>query len=137
MFVNPYLSFPGNCREAFAFYAACLGGELGDMMTHEAMPPGMMELPEGWAAKIMHASLKVGGTVLMGSDAPPDHYKAPAGFHVSFVVESAEAADRAFAGLAEGGVVTMPIQATFWAVRFGMLVDRFGVPWMVNCEKGG
>jgi PhnB protein len=134
MFVNPYLNFPGTCREAFTFYAAALGGELNDMLTHESMPTGM-PLPEGWGDKIIHASMKVGPTILMGSDTP--HYQAPAGFYVSLTVESGAAADQAFGALADGGKVTMPIQETFWAVRFGMLVDRFGVPWMVNCEKGG
>jgi PhnB protein len=136
MRVNPYLSFAGTCREAFTFYASVLEGRLSDMLTHGGMPAGM-DVPEGWGDKILHAQLVVGDTVIMGSDTPPAHYVKPAGFWVSVSVGSAAVADKVFAALAAGGAVFFPIQETFWAVRFGMAVDRFGVPWMVNCEKVG
>jgi PhnB protein len=83
----------------------------------------------------MHASLKAAGAVLMGSDAPPDRYKKPEGISVSIHVKEPAEAERIFHALAENGSVQMPIQETFWSVRFGMLVDRFGIPWMVNCEQ--
>jgi PhnB protein len=82
----------------------------------------------------MHVRLEVGDSVLMGSDAPPDRYKPPQGFSVNIAVEKPEEAERIFHALAEGGNVGMPLQQTFWAARFGMVVDRFGIPWMVNCE---
>lgn len=132
MEIHPYLNFPGTCEEAFRFYAHVFGGKLDRMMTFEsAKMPGT---PQGWDTKIMHARMTIGNYVLMGSDAPPDRYKAPQGFFVSVQVKSPEDADRAFASLADGGNVQMPIQKTFWAERFGMVVDRFGIPWMVNCE---
>ena len=83
----------------------------------------------------MHARLVVGDKVLMGSDAPPEHYEGPKGFSVSLTINDLADAERIFHALAENGTVRMPLQETFWAVRFGMLVDRFGIPWMVNCER--
>ncbi len=85
----------------------------------------------------MHARMTIGDAVLMASDAPPEHYHKPEGFRVSLMIPDPQQAERTFANLAEGGSVTMPIQETFWARRFGMLVDRFGIPWMINCEKAG
>jgi PhnB protein len=73
--------------------------------------------------------------MLMGSDAPPGHFQQPQGFSVSLIVDRPEDAERIFPALAENGTVRMPLQKTFWAIRFGMLVDRFGIPWMVNCEE--
>jgi PhnB protein len=77
----------------------------------------------------------VGDNVLMGSDAPPDHSAKPQGFSVAIQTHDPKEAERIFAALADNGTVTMPLQQTFWAVRFGMLVDQFGIPWMVNCEQ--
>jgi PhnB protein len=82
----------------------------------------------------MHARLIVGDTVLMGSDTRSDHYQAPKGFSVSIQIKEPAEAERVFHALAENGNVHMPIQPTFWAARFGMLADQFGIPWMVNCE---
>jgi PhnB protein len=78
--------------------------------------------------------MEIGDTVLMGSDAPPGRYEPPRGFSVSILVDDVVEAERVFHALADGGSVGMPIQKTFWAARFGMLVDRFAIPWMVNCE---
>ena len=83
----------------------------------------------------MHARLSVGDNVLMGSDAPPDRYEPMKGFTVTLGIDDPHDAERVFHALSENGTVQMPIQETFWAVRFGMLVDRFGTPWMINCEK--
>jgi PhnB protein len=92
-------------------------------------------VPSEWRNKILHARLVIGDQVLMGSDAPPEHYQKPQGFSVSIGLKDTAEAERIFHALAEKGTVQMPIQETFWAARFGMLVDQFGTPWMINCEK--
>jgi len=134
MQLNPYLTFNGQCEEAFKFYAQSLGGKIVAMMTHEGTPMAKNTPPE-WLKKIIHARVMVGDKIVMGSDAPPDHYKPMQGFSVTLGIDEPAEADRVFHALSQGGTVTMPIQETFWARRFGMLVDRFGTPWMINCEK--
>jgi PhnB protein len=131
MKLNAYLLFNGRCEEAFQFYHQVLGGKIEAMIRH-AGSPAEAATPVEWRDKIMHARLNVEGAVLMGSDAPPDRYQQAKGFSVAINVEDPKEAERIFHGLAEGGNVGMPIQETFWAARFGMLVDRFGTPWMVN-----
>jgi PhnB protein len=133
MQVNPYLFFNGNCEAAFKYYAKVLGGEIEAMMTHEGTPASE-HVPAEWQKKIMHAKMTIDGAVLMGSDALPVHFHKPQGFSVSLQIADPDEAERKFHGLAEGGVVNMPIGQTFWARRFGMCVDQFGIPWMVNCE---
>ena len=133
MTLNTYLTFSGQAEEAFKFYAQCLKGQIVAMFKH-ADTPAAAQVPPNWQDKVMHAALKAGDSVLMGSDCPPDHFKAPQGFSVSLQVEDPAEAERIFAALSEGGKIGMPIQQTFWAVRFGMTVDRFGIPWMINCE---
>jgi PhnB protein len=128
-----YLNFDGNCAEAFTFYAELLGGTIEIMQTH-ADSPMAEHVPADWGNKILHARMTVADTVLMASDAG-DRYEKPQGFAISLSLASAEEAERVFKGLAEGGTVQMDLQETFWAVRFGMLVDRFGIPWMINCDK--
>ncbi len=134
MDLNPYLTFNGECEAAFKFYERCLGGKIEMLLTYGASPMAEQTPPE-WRSKVMHARLVVGDKVLMGSDAPPDRYEGAKGFSVSVGVEDPKAAERIFHALAEQGTVQMPIQQTFWSVRFGTLVDRFGIPWMVNCEQ--
>ena len=134
MQLNPYLTFNGQCEAAFKFYEQCLGGKIVAMLPH-AGTPAEEHVPAEWRNKIMHARLIVGDDVLMGSDAPPDRYEGSKGFSVTLGVDNPAEAERVFNALAEKGTVQMPIQETFWAVRFGMLVDRFGIPWMINCEK--
>jgi PhnB protein len=134
MQINPYLMFHGDCKEAFEFYAKCLGGKIEAMLPHAGTPAEPHVAPE-WRDKIMHARLAVGDAVLMASDAPPGHQEKPQGFSVSVQIADPAEAERVFHALAEGGTVRMPIAETFWAHRFGMLVDRFGIPWMVNCQK--
>ncbi len=134
MQLNPYLNFNGQCEAAFQFYARSLGGKIISMMPHEGSP--MAEhVPADWHKKILHASMSVGDQTLKGSDAPPDRYEEPKGFSVTIGLKDPAEAERIFKALAENGKVQMPIQETFWAVRFGMLVDQFGIPWMINCEK--
>jgi PhnB protein len=134
MQLNSYLVFNGDCEAAFHFYERCLGGKIASMLTHEGSPMANQG-PPGWGKKILHARLTAGNSVLMGSDCPPEHYEKPAGFYVSVGVDAAADAERIFQALAENGTVRMPMQETFWAVRFGMLADQFGIPWMVNCER--
>lgn len=133
MNIVPYLWFNGTCAEAFHFYEKALGGKIVDMLPHRGAPMSA-DFPADWQDKIMHASLKVGDAVLMGSDIPPAHYTPAQGLSVSLHVKTAEEAERVFAALAAGGTITMPMEKTFWTERFGMLVDRFGTPWMINCE---
>jgi PhnB protein len=133
MQLNAYLNFDGRCEEAFQFYARCLGGTIDAMIPHAGTPAGE-HVPAEWRDKIMHARLSVGDAVLMGSDSPPADYSAPGGFAVALHVNDPSEAERVFAALAEQASVRMPIQETFWAKRFGMLTDRFGIPWMINCE---
>jgi PhnB protein len=132
--INPYLNFNGDCGAAFRFYEKCLGGRIVMLQTHGESPLAD-QVPPGWRDRVIHARLEVGDAVLMGSDAPPEHYEKPQGLSVSLGVAKPEEAERIFNALAEGGTVQMPIQKTFWSVRFGMLVDRFGIPWMVNCTQ--
>lgn len=136
MRVNPYLLFNGRCQEAFTFYADCLGGKIEAMLPH-AGTPAEGHVPPEWREKIMHARLSLGEDVIMGSDAPPGHFESPKGFSVTIQLTDPADADRIFQRLSDGATVTMPIQQTFWATRFGMLVDRFGTPWMVNCQPAG
>jgi PhnB protein len=133
MQVDTYLLFNGQCEEAFKFYADRLGGKIEAIMTHEGSPAAD-QVPKEWRQKILHARMTIGNTVLMGSDAPAGHYKQPQGFSVSITVKDPNEAERLFTALAEKGSVQMPIQQTFWSPKFGMLVDRFGIPWMVNTE---
>jgi PhnB protein len=133
MQITPYLTFNGNCAEAFRFYAESLGGTIEMMMSHGDSPVAA-QVPKEWHSAIMHARLKVGDAVLMASDTPPEQGQTPQGFSVSLGVDTPAEAERVFKALADGGTVRMPLQQTFWAQRFGMLVDRFGIPWMVNCE---
>jgi PhnB protein len=132
MKLSPYLTFNGNCETAFDFYAKCLGGKIDAMIRHEGTPAAQ-QVPSEWRNKILHARLIVGEMVLMGSDAPPPHYEPMKGFSVMLDVADPAEAERMFQALAEGGTVRMPIETTFWAARFGMLVDQFGTPWMINC----
>jgi PhnB protein len=134
MQLNPYLTFNGNCAAALKFYEQHLGAKIEMKMTF-GESPAADQAPAGWRDKVMHARLAIGESILMASDAPPDRYNEPKGFSVSLSVKTPAEAERIFAGLAGGGTVQMPIQQTFWAARFGTLVDKFGIPWMVNCEQ--
>ena len=134
MQVNPYLNFSGNCEEAFKFYEKCFGGKIEFKMTHGESPMAAQVGP-GWQDKVMHISLQIGDRRLLGSDAPPEYFKQPQGFSVSITAKDAAEAERIFTALAEKGKVSMPLQKTFWSPAFGMLTDRFGIPWMVNTDQ--
>jgi PhnB protein len=130
-----YLNFGGNCATAFKYYERVLNGKMLMMMTHGDMPAqDQAQVPPDWKKLIMHARLAIGDQLLMGSDSPPDRFEKPQGMWVALQLDDPKDADRIFAALADNGNVHMPIQQTFWAVRFGMVIDQFGIPWMVNCE---
>ena len=133
MHISPYLNFNGRCSEAFAFYAKTLGGTITFTQTFGESP--MKDtVPSEWRDKVMHTTLTIENQQLMGSDAPPPHYAAPQGMTVSLQLASPQEGERIFNALAEGGQVRMPFGQTFWSAGFGMVVDRFGIPWMVNCD---
>jgi PhnB protein len=134
MELNPYLSFDGRCEVAFKFYERVLGGKIVAMMTYGDTPM-KEQMPAEAHGKIVHARMTVGDRVLMGGDAPPGRYEAAKGITVTLGIDQPAEAERVFNALSENGTVQMPIAETFWAQRFGMLVDQFGIPWMVNCEK--
>jgi len=134
MKLNPYLSFDGRCEAAFKFYEKCLGGKIVMTMTYGDSPIAEQTPPE-WRNKVLHTTLAFGDQSLAGSDAPPDRYQKPQGISVSLNIDTPAEADRVFKALSEKGTVQMPIQETFWALRFGMVVDQFGTPWMINCGK--
>ena len=133
MQLNSYLHFNGRCEEAFKFYEKVLGGKIEAIFPHEGTPAAEHVPPE-WRKKIMHVRLSVGDQVLMGSDVPPGHYNQPQGFRVNISVKNPADAERIFKALADKGKVTMPLEKTFWAQRFGMVNDQYGTPWMINCE---
>jgi PhnB protein len=130
--LNPYLFYDGNCEAAFKYYEKVLGAKIEMMLTHEGAPESMPS-PPGWQKKIMHGRMSIQGQVLMGSDAPPGHFHKPQGFSVSLTVNDPADAEHKFKALSEGGSVNMPFGKTFFSRGFGMCLDQFGVPWMVNC----
>jgi PhnB protein len=136
MQVSPYLFYNGNCEAAFRFYEKVLGAKVDAMLTHEAAPAEMPTPPE-WTKKIMHAKMTIDGETIMGSDALPGHFHKPQGFSISLTVKDPADAERKFKALSEGGTVNMPFTKTFFAKGFGMCVDQFGIPWMVNSPAEG
>jgi PhnB protein len=133
MQMNPYLFFNGECAAAFKFYEQCLGGKIIAMMTY-ADSPMAAQTPAEQLNQIMHVQLKVGAMELMGSDTPAEYFEKPQGFYVNLQFDDMTEAKRIFQALAEDGTIRMAFEETFWAKGFGMLVDRFGTPWMVNCN---
>jgi PhnB protein len=132
--VQPYLFFNGRCEEAVEFYKKALGAEVMMTMRYkespEAPPPGMV--PPGFENKIMHTSFRVGDTVVMASDGCSTDKQTFDSFRLSVSVSDISEVDRIFNALAVGGEVQMPLNKTFWAPRFGMVTDKFGVGWMVS-----
>jgi PhnB protein len=133
MDLSPHLSFDGHCEAAFKFYEQCLGGKIAFMMKY-GDSPAAGEVASDWREKILHATIMIGNHALTGADAP-GAYSKPQGFSLTLDTRDAVEADRIFKALAENGQVQMPLQETFWALRFAMLVDQFGIPWMINCGK--
>ena len=133
MQVNPYLSFKGDCEAAFKLYEQCLGATVGTIYRYEGTPLAD-QVPADWHDKVMHGSVTFGDQVLMGGDVAPDRYEEPKGFSLSLHIASTTEADRIFHELSQNGAIAVPLEKTFWAARFGMVIDRFGIPWMINCE---
>jgi PhnB protein len=134
MQINPYLNFKGDCEEAFTFYEKCLGGEIGAMFRYGGSPMEH-QVPADWSNKIMHGSVTIANQVLMGADVATDRYEAPKGFSLSVQITGVADAERIFRDLSAGGKIVMPLEKTFWAARFGVVIDRFGIQWLINCEE--
>jgi len=132
MQINPYVFFNGNCEAALKYYEKVLDARIEAMLPYEG-GPAEMPIPPEYGKKIMHAKITIDGEVLMASDSPPGHFNQPQGFRVSLQVEDPADAERRFKALAEGGRTDMPFGKTFFSKGFGMCVDQFGMPWMVNC----
>jgi PhnB protein len=130
-----YLNFDGNCREAFEFYARALKGKIafiqtfGDSPFKDQMPPEAQN-------RVLHVRLEAGDTALLGSDSHPAMgFAGTHGFAVALLFDRPEEVDPVFNALAEGGKVDMPVDKTFWSARFGMCTDKYGIPWILNCER--
>jgi len=134
MQLNPHLTFNGQCEAAFRFYEECLGGKIVVMMMYGDSPMAE-QTPLAWRKKIIHATLALGDQRLTGGDVLPESYQKPQGFSVLLKNDAAAEAERIFNSLAQNGTVQVPLQETFWALRFGMLIDQFGTPWLINCGK--
>ena len=134
MKTSTVLNFKGDCEAAFKFYEEHLGGQARGIFRYEGSPLSASVPPE-WQNKIMHGSIDVGSLVLMGADVVPASYEEPKGFSLSVHTSDVSEAERIFRDLSEGGRTVMPLERTFWAARFGMLIDRFGIPWTINCEE--
>jgi PhnB protein len=132
MQVNPYLFYDGNCEEALKYYQKVLGARIEAMLPYSNGPPEMKVAPEHMK-RIMHARVTIDREVLMASDAYPGNFTKPQGFAVSLQVEDPADAERRFKALADGGSISMPFGKTFFSRGFGVCVDKFGIPWMVNC----
>jgi PhnB protein len=134
MLVQPYLFFEGRCEEAVEFYRQALGAEVTMLMRYKDSPDPVPcdMIPAGSDNKIMHASFNIGDSLVMASDGTCSGQSGFQGFSLSLTVSGEGEADRLFSALADGGAVQMPLEKTFWSPRFGMVIDRFGVSWMIN-----
>ena len=128
------LSFDGQCEEAFKFYEQCMDGKITFMLTWGDSPMAK-DAPQHWRDKIVHATLTVGGMTMSGGDSLPGTYERPRGFGVLLGLKEPEVAERLFRAMAENGTVGVPLQETFWALRFASITDQYGIRWDINCEK--
>ena len=130
MKLNPYITFNGTCEEAMNYYKDCFDGSIESMQRYGDSPMGN----EGNKNKVLHSTLKFGESIIMAADSSDD--KSASGSNISLSVNYAnpELMEKIFATLSDGGVITMPLQDTFWGVRFGICRDKFGVNWMFNCD---
>ena len=131
MQVNPYIHYSGNCEEALNFYVKAIGAKI-DVIMRVKDSPAEEHLPPEMADKVLHSQFTIDGEVVMASDAPPAHFEKPQGFSVALQIQDPAEGEKTFTALAEGGTIQMPYGATFWSKGFGMCVDKFGIPWMVN-----
>ncbi|WP_017445329.1 VOC family protein [Gayadomonas joobiniege] len=142
MLVTPYINFNGNCKEALAFYNKAMGANTKFMMTWAEAPdmddknqPPEYELPDDLENSILHASFEIGGHEIMACDVPAKEYKKAQGVSISIAFDSLNEIERVYSELAADGDVSMPLTETFWAERFAMVTDKYGVPWMLNLLK--
>ena len=133
MHMTTYLSFRGDCEEALKCYETTLGARIGPIFRYLGTPMAS-DVPADWQDKVMHASLTIGEQALMAGDVAPERYDQPKGFSLSLQMHDPSEAERVFKELANGGRIITPLEQTFWAARFGMVVDRFGIPWLINCD---
>ena len=134
MKLHTYLNYGGNCEQAFRFYEQHLGAKITMMMTHGEAPNANNVAPD-WKNAILHARLSIGETELLGADIPPDRFQPMRSAYLSLIVNSIDEAERIYALLSSGGDIFMPMQETFFAVRFAMLRDKFGTSWMILHER--
>src|SRR5205807_1455195 len=128
----PYLQFNGQCEAAFRLYETCLGGRITFVMRYAEAPQSDTAQPLGWGDKIYHITLVAGDYMLQGADLPPESYQKPQGFSLNVELQDATKGERIFSELAWNGTVKMQLQETLWAQRFGVLIDRFGITWLIN-----
>jgi PhnB protein len=129
-----YLSFDGDCEAAFRFYEQRLGATRGRMFPY-ANSPMAGTVPTGWETKIMHGSISLGGITVAGADPPPGGYEEPKGFRIFLETDDPAETERLFDALSENATIEMPLQETFWSLRFGVLTDQFGIPWTLSCTQ--
>jgi len=129
-----YLNYGGNCRQAFEFYAAHLGGTITMLTTHGEGPGAGTMAPE-WKAAVLHARMDIGETSLLGADVPPERFQPMRSAYLSLMLDTVEDAERIYGLLSDGGQIFMKMEETFFARRFAMLRDRFGTSWMLLCES--
>jgi len=134
MKIDTHLHFGGQCQEAFEFYEALLGGSINLMLTY-GDSPAAESVPVEFHDKIVHGNFNVSNIEIAGADMLPDLYEQPKGFHLILQLDDESNAEHIFNQLSGNGTVTMPLGKTFWSPCFGILVDRFGIPWEINCES--
>jgi PhnB protein len=132
--ISPHLCFDGQCQAAFHTYHQVLGGTIVTMLKYGESPMATQVEPQ-WHERIVHAALQLGELELTGVDLLPHDYQRPQGFFVTLTISALAEAKQIFLSLSEDGEVRLPFQATFWSAGFGVLVDRFGVPWEINCAQ--
>jgi len=128
------IHFNGQCEEALRFYERSLGAKIAFVMTWGDSPMAS-QAPAGWEKKVLHSRIALGDAEIVAGDIPTQQYERPRGFSILLSVDDTDAGERMFNALAESGTVMMPFEKTFWAARYGFVVDQFGVPWEVNCEQ--
>lgn len=134
MKLHTYVNFPGTCREALQFYEKHLGGKIAMMSTFDQMPDPK-NIPPGLEKGVLHARMELGGTILMASDGPKDRVQPMRSAYLSLSVDTEAEAERIYAALSDGGEIFMPLAETFFATRFAQFRDRFGINWMLLCER--
>ena len=135
MRIDFHINFSGQCQEAFEFYQSILGGEV-ELLTY-GNSPAKEDVPADWAEKIVHGSFAFNNLQITGADLLPENYQKLQGFQLLLQLNNSSEAQRIFDALAAGGIVTMPLQKTFWTDAYGIVTDRFGIPWEVNSNAEG